>query len=132
MSLKDDIVMVQCWLRCRRGEDDQDDYLSRIDSGPDNDVADALSRLLDAGYDVKLSSGCGDYVVVKEGMVDNRIIGTETGEQRGDEMEGESGSETGDETGDVMGDETGDETGEETGDETGSESGDETGDDLGD
>jgi hypothetical protein len=53
MSVKNDIIMVERWLCCRRGKDDQDDYLSQIDSGPDNDVADAVSHLGGAGYDVK-------------------------------------------------------------------------------
>ena len=64
MSIKNDISMIQRWICCWRGKEDQDNYLSQIGSGPDNDVGDAVSCLKGVGYEVKQNSR-GDLVVVK-------------------------------------------------------------------
>ena len=53
MSTKNDITMVQRWICRRCGEDEQDNYHSRIDLGPDNNVADAVSCLEGAGYELE-------------------------------------------------------------------------------
>ena len=56
--------MVQRWICCRCGKEEQDDYLSQIDLSPDSDVADAVSCLEGAGYELEENIR-GDYVVVK-------------------------------------------------------------------
>ena len=56
--------MVQRWICHPRGEEDQDDYLSQIGSGPDNDVGDAVFCLEGAGYEVRKNCG-GGCVLVK-------------------------------------------------------------------
>jgi hypothetical protein len=64
MCTRNDITLVQRGICRRRGKEEQDDYLSRIDLGPDKDVAGAASRLEEAGYE--LEKNCrGDYVVVR-------------------------------------------------------------------
>ena len=64
MCTKNDITMVQRWICCRCGKEEQDDYFSRIDLGPDNNVADAVSCLEEAGYELEKNSK-RDYVLVK-------------------------------------------------------------------
>ena len=64
MCTRNDITLVQHWICCRRGEEEQDDYLSRIDLEPDNNVADAVTRLEEVGYELEKNSR-GDYVVVR-------------------------------------------------------------------
>ena len=64
MCARNDITLVQRWICRRRGKEEQDDYLSRIDLGPDNDVADVVSHLEEAGYELEKNSR-GDYVLVK-------------------------------------------------------------------
>jgi hypothetical protein len=53
MCTRNDITLVQRWICRRRGKEEQEDYLLQIDSGPDNDVADAVSCLEEAGYDLE-------------------------------------------------------------------------------
>ena len=52
MFTTNDITMVQRWICCRHGKEDQDDYISPIGSGSDNDVGDAVSCLEGAGCEV--------------------------------------------------------------------------------
>jgi hypothetical protein len=64
MCTRNDITLVQQWICRRRSKEEQEDYLLRIDSGPYNDVADAVSCLEEAGYELEKNSR-GDYVVVR-------------------------------------------------------------------
>ena len=64
MCTRNDITLVQHWICCRRGKEEQDDYLSRIDLEPDNNVADAVTRLEEVGYELEKNSW-GDYVLVR-------------------------------------------------------------------
>ena len=62
MCTRNDITLVQRWICLWRGKEEHDDYLSQIDLGPDNNVADMVTRLEEAGYELEKNSR-GDYVV---------------------------------------------------------------------
>jgi hypothetical protein len=64
MCTRNDITLVQRWICRWRGKEEQEDYLLRIDLGPDNNVADAVSCLEEAGFELEKNKR-GDYVVVR-------------------------------------------------------------------